>query len=98
MTKLSKRGDLFVELFGWFEDTDHIFIAMEYCRLGDLEQYVRDAIPEAQIKSITAQLLEGLNNEMRTQSRTTKDKKGEAFERFDTTQQLGFIHKILDRN
>ena len=60
MAKLSKRGDLFVELFGWFEDTDHIFLAMEYCRLGDLEQYMRDAIPEAQIKVITAQLLEGL--------------------------------------
>ena len=26
MTKLSKRGDLFVELFGWFEDTDHILL------------------------------------------------------------------------
>ena len=60
MAKLSKRGDLFVELFGWFEDTDHIFLAMEYCRLGDLEQYMRDAIPEAQIKIITVQLLEGL--------------------------------------
>ncbi|KAL2053327.1 hypothetical protein ABVK25_006321 [Lepraria finkii] len=98
MSELSKRGDLFVELFGWFEDTDHILL--QWNIVGSAIWNSICAMRSLKLRSriITAQLLEGLNNEMRTQSRTTKDKKGEAFERFDTTQQLGFIHKILDRN
>ena len=35
---------------------------------------------------------------MRTQSRTIKDEKGEVFGRLDAMQQLGFIHKVSDRN
>lgn len=55
--------DLFVQLFGWFENDGYIFLAMEYIEYGDLSNLV-DAhernMTESDAKVITRQLLKGL--------------------------------------
>lgn len=58
-----KEAAVFVEFFGWFEDTDSVYLAMEYVPLGDLEDNVppkAGAIMELEIRDITSQILEGL--------------------------------------
>jgi serine/threonine protein kinase len=52
-----------VKSFGWFEDPDSIFIAMEYCRHGDLHHYLisQHTIPAGEVQQITYQVLEGLD-------------------------------------
>ncbi|KAL6713624.1 hypothetical protein ACLMJK_009089 [Lecanora helva] len=60
MAILSRHNDLFVEFFGWFENTETIYIAMEYFELGELQRYIHEEIPEQEVKNIVVQLLEGL--------------------------------------
>ena len=52
--------ELFVAFQGWFENKEHIFLAMEFFKHGDLQRYMDVPIPETQVKVITLQLLEGL--------------------------------------
>ena len=49
----------FVMSFGWYEDPEHLFIAMEYLELGDLKCYLhrKPPLPE---REITYQILDGL--------------------------------------
>ena len=60
MAKLSKHDDYMVKLLGWYESTEAVFIAMEYLKLGDLQSYIADKIPEFKVKTIVVRLLEGL--------------------------------------
>jgi serine/threonine protein kinase len=58
-----KESAAFVEFFGWFEDPESVYPAMEYVPLEDLEENVLAmgcTIKEAEIKEITVQILEGL--------------------------------------
>ena len=55
-----KYNHLFVSLKCWFEDTDSVFLAMEYLRHGDLGNYINDGIAEDEARMIGAQLLDGL--------------------------------------
>lgn len=52
----------FVQLFGWYENDDAIFIAMEYFKHSDLDQYLysEPPLPESDAQQITFQVLEGL--------------------------------------
>jgi len=60
MAKLSKHVQLFVEFYGWYENTESIFIAMEYLEYGDLHKHVNrvGACSEHDAKLIAFQLLE----------------------------------------
>ena len=60
MAVLSKFEQDFVEFYGWYENLEDIYLAMEYFPLGDLERYMDRQLSEFQIKVIIRQLLEGL--------------------------------------
>ena len=45
---------------GWFENDDHIFIAMEYFQHGTLDRFITDELSELDVRVIALQLLEGL--------------------------------------
>ncbi|KAJ5746945.1 kinase-like protein [Penicillium nucicola] len=62
LAKFSRNqyADYFVRSSGWYENEHSIFIAMEYMRLGDLQQYLGKAIPEVEAQTITFQLLDAL--------------------------------------
>ncbi|CUS07247.1 unnamed protein product [Tuber aestivum] len=61
LVKLKKYDEYFVQFFGWFEDPQCIYLAMEYIPLGDLDQCFRKrTFTEAQAKRLTRQLLKGL--------------------------------------
>ncbi|SPO06158.1 uncharacterized protein DNG_08847 [Cephalotrichum gorgonifer] len=53
----------FVKLLGWYDTNDHLFIAMEYFPLGDLQRYMSESqpLPETDAQHISYQVLEGLN-------------------------------------
>jgi serine/threonine protein kinase len=53
-----------VKSFGWYENSGSIFIAMEYCRHGDLKHYLsnRPALLTAEAQELTFQVLEGLHH------------------------------------
>lgn len=64
LAKFSKRSyrqeDVLVEFFGWYEDTSHLFISMEYFELGDLSQHITTSLSEEDARQITTDLLHGL--------------------------------------
>ncbi|CZT08625.1 uncharacterized protein RCO7_11526 [Rhynchosporium graminicola] len=64
LTKFSRskfsQSQLFVEFFGWFEDDDNVFLAMEYFELGTLDIHMTETLLEQDARSIALQLLEGL--------------------------------------
>ncbi|KAJ5370386.1 Tetratricopeptide-like helical [Penicillium cataractarum] len=53
----------FVRSFGWYEDGDQLFIAMEYLEAGDMFSllYQKPPLPEIDAKEIADQILEGLD-------------------------------------
>ncbi|KAI4159177.1 MAG: hypothetical protein LQ342_006824 [Letrouitia transgressa] len=51
----------FVKSFGWYDDNDDVFIAMEYLPYGDLHKYLGSPLPESEGQHIVSQLLEGLH-------------------------------------
>lgn len=51
----------FVKSFGWYENHDFVFIAMEYFPLGDLQNYLSLPLLEKDVQQITSQVLEGLS-------------------------------------
>lgn len=58
-----KESAAFVEFYGWFQDLESVYIAMEYIPLGDLEENVAllgGTLREAEVRDITVQVLEGL--------------------------------------
>ncbi|RFU24744.1 hypothetical protein B7463_g11592, partial [Scytalidium lignicola] len=58
LTKFS-RTKAFVEFFGWFENDDYIFIAMEYFSHGTLDKFI-STLTERDVQIITLQVLEGV--------------------------------------
>lgn len=46
--------------FGWYNDADSIFIAMEYLRYGDLHHFLGTPLPEREGQQIVYQIVEGL--------------------------------------
>ncbi|RPB09622.1 kinase-like protein [Morchella conica CCBAS932] len=65
-TMLELRDNhLFVKCLGWYEDTNSIYIAMEYMEGGDLSQYIKDdheseRMTEEKARQIIEQVLDGL--------------------------------------
>ncbi|KAJ5742125.1 hypothetical protein N7533_011534 [Penicillium manginii] len=57
---MKEQSDLFVEFFGWSEDDNFVFLAMEYVELGDLKANSHSPWAEHDTKLIMHQLLEGL--------------------------------------
>ncbi|KAJ5682923.1 kinase-like protein [Penicillium macrosclerotiorum] len=55
-----KYDGCFVRSSGWFEDTESIFIAMEYIPKGDLSEHLAGPLPEVEARKITYQILEGI--------------------------------------
>ncbi|KAI2618231.1 kinase-like domain-containing protein [Hypoxylon sp. NC1633] len=55
-----KYSHCFVRSDGWFENADSIFIAMEYLEYGDLQRHLVRPLPEYEARTITSQVLEGL--------------------------------------
>ncbi|VUC23016.1 unnamed protein product [Clonostachys rosea] len=60
-----RYDDLFVKTYGWFASENHLFIAMEYCELGDLHKYLKTRpdrrLPEDQTRDIASQMLDALS-------------------------------------
>lgn len=56
----SKYELCFVKSFGWYENSESVFIAMEYFPLGDLQNYLSLPLSEEEAQRITSQILEGL--------------------------------------
>jgi hypothetical protein len=65
---------IFVEFFGWFEDKENVFLAMEYFPLGTLDNFINDKLYEDDTRKISLQLLEGLHI-MHEESFTHRDLK-----------------------
>lgn len=51
----------FVKSYGWYDDDESIFIAMEYFPNGDLHKYLGSPLPENECQRIVSQILEGLD-------------------------------------
>lgn len=60
MAVLSKFERSFVQIYGWYESLDGIYLVMEYFPLGDLGRYMDRQLSKFQIKVIIRQLLKGL--------------------------------------
>ncbi|KAI5838211.1 hypothetical protein DFP73DRAFT_600316 [Morchella snyderi] len=65
--KLKQFGHLFVNFDGWYEDSENMFLVMEYIREGDLSHYIQRSKEGSkgsrslvEVKEITRQILEGL--------------------------------------
>ncbi|KAF2874829.1 kinase-like domain-containing protein [Massariosphaeria phaeospora] len=58
----ARYNSCFVESYGWYEDDDTIFIAMEYFEHGDLQTQMsqRHILPELEVQEVVFQVLEGL--------------------------------------
>jgi len=65
---------IFVEFFGWFENDESIFLAMEYFPEGTLDGFINSGIGEDDVRAIALQLLEGLKI-MHTEGFTHRDLK-----------------------
>lgn len=51
----------FVQFFGWFEDVQYLYFAMEYLELGDLQEVIVSRLPtEPEAASIVAQVTRAL--------------------------------------
>ncbi|PWY93081.1 kinase-like protein [Aspergillus sclerotioniger CBS 115572] len=55
-----KYSHLFVTSFGWFENSEAIFITMEHIDLRDLQRHLKGPIPEPEVQQICFQLLQGI--------------------------------------
>jgi serine/threonine protein kinase len=53
-------NEYFVKLLGWNYNNDYILIAMEHIALGDLEENLMSGWSEEEVKTVTRQLLYGL--------------------------------------
>lgn len=51
----------FVKSFGWYDDSESIYIAMEYLPYGDLQQYLGLPLSEKEGQRIVLQILEALH-------------------------------------
>ena len=60
MLMFGQEDTFFIRLHGWFQNHDFIFIAMEYAPHGDLEECVKENLPEPEVRTIAMQLVEAL--------------------------------------
>lgn len=60
MTKFLLCAAWFVNLYGWWRESEKIFVAMEYLGRGDLARYAPSGIPDIEIKEIAENVLRGL--------------------------------------
>ncbi|KAI5850551.1 kinase-like domain-containing protein [Morchella snyderi] len=61
LAQLGSYPDNFVQLSGWFEDQNHIYLAMEYLPAGDLDTFLKEQdLSEDDTKTVTKQILAGL--------------------------------------
>ncbi|KAI1421312.1 kinase-like domain-containing protein [Xylaria sp. FL1777] len=56
-----KYSHCFVQSSGWWDDDSSVYIAMEYLQLGDLQNFLKEALSEDDTKQITNQIVEGLS-------------------------------------
>ena len=49
-----------MEFLGWFEESETLYIAMEYCKEGDLSKHTGRPLPQETVQNISKQILEGL--------------------------------------
>lgn len=60
MTRL-QHPHLFLELYGWYENQQDIFVATEYIEHGNLGDYIKGSSTiRSEAPEITRQILEGL--------------------------------------
>ncbi|KAK7219565.1 hypothetical protein V2G26_007568 [Clonostachys chloroleuca] len=57
----SSHSHLFVQTYGWFENSTSVFITMEYFELRDLSRQVSQPLPVQEAHQIVSQLLDGLD-------------------------------------
>ena len=50
-----------MQFLGWFENSENLYIAMEYLEKGDLRQYLSESVSVPTAKLLARQLLEGLD-------------------------------------
>ena len=50
-----------MQFLGWFENSENLYIAMEYFEKGDLRRYLSERMSVPTAKLLAKQLLEGLN-------------------------------------
>ncbi|KAI9690150.1 MAG: hypothetical protein M1822_009111 [Bathelium mastoideum] len=60
----AKYEACFVKSFGWYDDPEAIFIALEYCPHGDLHRFLSrtSSLPVGEAQELTRQILEGLHD------------------------------------
>ncbi|KAI8667339.1 Autophagy-related protein 1 [Fusarium sp. Ph1] len=58
----AKYSEFFVKSYGWFQSPSALFLAMEYCELGDLKDHIEEhgKLAEDQVQDIGWQILQGL--------------------------------------
>ena len=61
LCQMNKYYHLFVNLLGWFDSSDRIFLCLEYFPLGDLANFVSKILQERDVQLIAEQLVEGLD-------------------------------------
>ncbi|KAI3319063.1 kinase-like protein [Xylariaceae sp. AK1471] len=61
------ESELFIKFYGWYTSYEHLYIAMEYCGLGDLRSYLFDKqkclqqrLPENAVRDIASQVIDAL--------------------------------------
>ena len=79
-----------MELHGWFDDDTKVFLAMEYFKHGDLQNFMDSPLPERDVGIITRQLLEGLNV-MHKHGFTHRDLKRQVLTPSDPSQAKSFF-------
>ncbi|CAG8037245.1 unnamed protein product [Penicillium salamii] len=57
-----KYSGLFIKCFGWFENQESIFIAMEHIEFGDLQEHLQGPLRESEARQICFQILHGLQS------------------------------------
>ncbi len=50
----------FASFYGWYEDTNTVYMSMEFFELGDLSQYVHTILDEDEVQLLAQQLAQGL--------------------------------------
>jgi serine/threonine protein kinase len=56
----SPNKDSFVEYYGWFEDSDMIYLAMEHLELGDLSRFLYRPFSEGETRHLLSQVVRGV--------------------------------------
>ncbi|KAJ5669752.1 kinase-like domain-containing protein [Penicillium macrosclerotiorum] len=57
---IPKYKEHFVQFLGWFDDTAHFYLAMEFLEYGDLQKYITKPFPEPEAAMIVTQVAQAL--------------------------------------